>query len=570
MESLNSADAPAAMSPYEALLGAAISVPISHYVCGFLLIIIVYLYRFLEIHVLQDLLSGFRGQPVTLTFNPSSEVYHDVISKCSILHGRYLSTPWLCSPHLQTLFIHYLGNPPLVNYRRQLFITSDGGTVALDWVKNPEVKKPVFQENDEVRQDNKNPIIIIIPGLTSDSDSAYVKHLAFKMAKHGWNVVVTNHRGLGGVSITSDCFYSAGWTEDVRKIIDHIHCKFPEAPLFVVGTSIGANILIKYLGEDGVSVPISGAAAICSPWDPLICDRFMNRRLVQRFYNKALAIGLKDYANVDRLDLDMEFYRHEAVLSRLSNWEGVKKSRSVRDFDDCATRVLGNFETVDTYYRRCASANFVGSVAVPLLCINSLDDPVCTSEAIPWDECRLNSNIVLATTQHGGHLPYFEGLAAKSVWWVRAVEEFFSVLQSSPLSHRKKEMPDSSSNNPFQSSIDHAPYVHILEDGIVTAVGNEVDLGVQGLENADQNKTQDMFSIEGKQTPGLDQTPHLDVEHVGPVKKSLNQISRQNRKSLWLLGYIAIITTWPLVGSALKIFFKKKFQNRLSLSSFRR
>ncbi|XP_075477246.1 embryogenesis-associated protein EMB8-like [Primulina tabacum] len=559
MEMESFADVEAAISPYEALLRAAISVPISHYFWGIFLITIVFLYRFLEIHILQDLLSGFKGQPVTLTFNPLSEVYHDVVSKCRILHGRYLSTPWLCSPHLQTLFIHYLGNPPFVNYRRQLFITSDGGTIALDWVKNPEVKKLAIQENNEVQQDNKNPLIIIIPGLTSDSDSAYVKHLAFKMAKHDWDVVVTNHRGLGGVSITSDCFYSAGWTEDVRKIIDHLHCQFPEAPLFVVGTSIGANILVKYLGEDGVNVPIIGAAAVCSPWDPLICDRFMNRRLIQRFYNKALAIGLKDYANL-----------HEAVLSRLSNWEGVKKSRSVRDFDDCATRVLGNFETVDTYYRRCASANFVGSVAVPLLCISSLDDPVCTSEAIPRDECRLNSNIVLATTQHGGHLPYFEGLTAKSVWWVRAVEEFFSVLQSSPLSRRKKEMPDSSFNSPIRSSIDHAPYVHIVEDGIVTAVGDEVNLGVQRLDNADQNKTQDMFFIEGKQTSGLDHTQPLDTKHVGPVKKSLNQISRQNRKSLWLLGYIAIVTTWPLVGSALAIFFRKKFQNRLSLATFRR
>ncbi|THG12900.1 hypothetical protein TEA_003717 [Camellia sinensis var. sinensis] len=71
----------------------------------------------------------------------------------------------------------------------------------------------------------------------------YIKHFAFKMANCGWNVVVSNHRGLGGISITSDCFYNAGWTEDIRKVIDHLHCKYPEAPLFVVGTSIGANIL---------------------------------------------------------------------------------------------------------------------------------------------------------------------------------------------------------------------------------------------------------------------------------------------------------------------------------------
>nr|GLL23907.1 embryogenesis-associated protein EMB8-like [Ipomoea trifida] len=113
------------------------------------------------------------------------------------------------------------------------------------------------------------------------------------MARHGWRVVVCNHRGLGGVSITSERFYNAGWTEDIRKIIDHLHTQYPEAPLFSVGTSIGANVLVKYLGEDGANTPIAGAAAICSPWDLLICDRFINRRLIQRFYDKALTIGLK-------------------------------------------------------------------------------------------------------------------------------------------------------------------------------------------------------------------------------------------------------------------------------------
>ncbi|KAL0387224.1 UNVERIFIED_CONTAM: hypothetical protein Sradi_2604200 [Sesamum radiatum] len=389
MDCLNPIDSAAAESPYEVLLRAVLLIPVSHYLLGLSLIVVVFLYNFLEIHILQDLFTGLRGQKVVLTFNPSSQLYRDVVSKCRVLHGRYLSTPWLCSPHLQTVFLHFLGNSPVVSYRRQIFITSDGGTLALDWVKNVEVKNLAYQVNDAVEQDDKKPIVIIIPGLTSDSNSAYVKHLAFSMAKRGWNVVVSNHRGLGGVSITSDCFYNAGWTEDVRKVIDHVHSQFPEAPLFLVGTSIGANILVKYLAEDGINAPIVGAAAICSPWDLLICDRFINRKLAQRFYNKALAIGLKDYAHL-----------HEDVLSRLSNWEGVKKGTYEMNEVNCLLNrschvrfgtlmiVQLVFLTVDTYYRRSSSSSFVGSVTTPLLCISSLDDPVCTSEAIPWDECR--------------------------------------------------------------------------------------------------------------------------------------------------------------------------------------
>ncbi|XP_051144999.1 embryogenesis-associated protein EMB8-like [Andrographis paniculata] len=564
-------------SPYEALFRAALSIPLSHYLVGLSLIVAVFLYNFVEMHFLEDFLTGFRGQPVVLTFNPTSQVYRDVVSKCRIFRGRYLSTPWLCSPHLQTIFVQFFGNPPVVNYRRQIFMASDGGTIALDWVKNVEVDKPAPQVNYSFMQDDRNPILIIIPGLTSDSNSSYVKHLAHKMAKHGWNVLVANHRGLGGVSITSDRFYNAGWTEDVRKVIEYLNCQYSAAPIYVVGTSIGANILVKYLAEDGINTPIVGAAAICSPWDLLICDRFMNRRLAQRLYNKALAIGLKDYA-----------HSHEAVLSRLLNLEGVKKCHSVRDFDDCATRVLSNYETVDTYYRNCCSSNFIKGVMVPLLCISSLDDPVCTSEAIPWDECRLNNNVVLATTKHGGHLPFYEGLTAKSVWWVRAVDEFFSALRSSPLSHRKKEIPDSSIN-PAQPPIDHAPYVQISGDGMVAAVNNETsETETQHLGKVDDKtmfedatKSESNILENQERTSDLPQptdepsdvacAPKHDISDItAPVKRSLNQLWRQNRKSTWLLFYIAIVTTWPVVGSALLVFFRKKFRGYFSPSSVRR
>lgn len=40
------------------------------------------------------------------------------------------------------------------------------------------------------------------PDLSNNIVMQYVKHMAFTMAKREWNVVVSNHRGLGGVSIT--------------------------------------------------------------------------------------------------------------------------------------------------------------------------------------------------------------------------------------------------------------------------------------------------------------------------------------------------------------------------------
>ncbi|BFG41076.1 hypothetical protein CerSpe_273500 [Prunus speciosa] len=557
-------------NPYVHLLNDLSLIPISHYFFAFLAFSFAFLYHFLEFHFLQDLFNGFRGSLVSLTYNPSSPIYHGVVSKCRILHARYLATPWLSSPHFQTVFLSLFGRPPAFSYRRELFTLSDGGTVALDWLLSSDVSGGVFSTNNAIPKGDTTPIVLVIPGLTSDSDAAYIKHLAFNTAKKGWNVVVSNHRGLGGISVTSDCFYNAGWTEDLRTVVSNLHDEYPNAPLFLVGLSVGANILVKYLGEDGDKVPVAGAVAICSPWDLLIGDRFIGRRLLQKIYDKALTTGLQGYAQL-----------HQPRFLRLANWEGIKKSRSIRDFDQHATCIVGKFETVDTYYRRCTSANYVGNVSVPLLCISALDDPVCTREAIPWEECRANMNIVLATTKHGGHLAFFEGLTAAGIWWVRATDEFLKILHSSQYMHVQK-MVSFGAQSSLDSSIDQGPYVNIAEDGMVAAVGNEQAKenrteDVLEQEKTHQRKTNEMVSGEqddhmikpepclaeiiqsSEQATRRQDSKPLDV--ITPVRRCLDRLSQESRWSFWLLVYVAIVTSWPLVGSALQIFFRKKLRN---------
>jgi hypothetical protein len=72
----------------ELLLRAAALVPPAHYAAAALVLASAFLYRFLELHLLGDLLRGFRGGRVALAFHPDSQVYHRVASKCRSLHGR--------------------------------------------------------------------------------------------------------------------------------------------------------------------------------------------------------------------------------------------------------------------------------------------------------------------------------------------------------------------------------------------------------------------------------------------------------------------------------------------------
>ncbi|GAB2224030.1 hypothetical protein Drorol1_Dr00004776 [Drosera rotundifolia] len=557
-------------SPYHLLFQALLSIPISHYWIGLATLLIIFLYNLFECHFIWDFITGIRGQSVSLTFDSFSLSSKEIVSNCPSLNKRYLVTPWLASPHLQTLFLTFVDKGPAFNYKRKIFHASDGGTIALDCLFSLDVHGDGFNMNNDMpKNDIKSPIMVVIPGLTSDSASSYIKHLAYNSAKDKWNVVVVNHRGLGGVSVTTDWFYNAGWTEDVREVVRYLRNEYHDIPIFLVGTSIGANVLVKYLGEEGNDTLISGAVAICNPWDLLINDRFISRRVVQKIYDRAIAGGLQGYAQL-----------HQTRMARLANWDGIKKSRRVRDFDNHATCIIAKYETVDTYYRQNTSTNYLRNVSVPLLCINALDDPICTREAIPWDECRLNKNVILATTKHGGHLAFYEGITASRLWWVRAVNEFLHYLPHRRFHFQLKTQVHGLCS-PFKSTMDQGPFVNVAEDGTVAAAGNELarDNGAgkssESPETAHKHASpvteEDQHSQiiteerpnDSNQIPSVVQRKEIG-EHgtdsyavVSHIRRHVDQLSRQTRRSMWLLVYIAVVTTWPLAGSALLFFLRK-------------
>jgi len=64
---------------------------------------------------------------------------------------------------------------------------SDGGQVALDWL-----------EDD---CPDSAPIVIILPGLTGESQAEYIKCLVNSANRIKLRVVVFNNRGLGGISL---------------------------------------------------------------------------------------------------------------------------------------------------------------------------------------------------------------------------------------------------------------------------------------------------------------------------------------------------------------------------------
>lgn len=105
----------------------------------------------------------------------------------------------------------------------------DGGEVALDWLENGCA--------------DDAPIIIILPGLTGESQAEYIKCLVTQANLIGIRCVVFNNRGLGGISLKTPRLYCAANCEDLSEVVNYVHKKYPNVKKGATGISMGGLIL---------------------------------------------------------------------------------------------------------------------------------------------------------------------------------------------------------------------------------------------------------------------------------------------------------------------------------------
>ncbi len=66
-----------------------------------------------------------------------------------------------------------------------------------------------------------------------------------------------------------------------------------------------------------------------------------------------------------------EFKRDRGIVER-----DIWSAGTLLELDDCYTRKIHDFDTVEELYHWSSCINYLDSVTVPLVCINALDDPI--------------------------------------------------------------------------------------------------------------------------------------------------------------------------------------------------
>ncbi len=255
--------------------------------------------------------------------------------------------------------------------------------------------------------------ILALHGLTSSSQAPYMRNVARVALGAGFDVIRLNVRNCGGTEHLAPTLYHSGLTADLRSVVEQL----APAPVFLVGFSMGGNMVLKLAGEWGESHPahVKAVCGISVPIDLASCARQLGRRSNRLYERHFLRDLLRKVAKKQNLMPERFDSLHLGGISTI--WE----------FDDAVTAPSFGFRDAADYYGHASSASFLPAVRVPALVIQAKDDPFIPFEAFDLSTFSTNANLHLVATEFGGHVAF---LARKQprFWAIDQAVRFFRTL----------------------------------------------------------------------------------------------------------------------------------------------
>ena len=304
-------------------------------------------------------------------------------------NNTYTPAWWVPGAHLQTLWGKLVRRPPMVPTRAERWTTADGDTVEIRRLDAP-AGAPA-----------NVPRLLILHGLEGTIRSHYIRGLIHQARRRGWAADVLIFRGCNGELPRAPRFYHSGETTDLDFVVRRLIAGNPGQPLVAVGISLGGNVLLKWLGEQGNDLPASvrAAAAVSVPFD---LER--GSRQIERGFSRLYTVHF------------LRTLRRKA-LAKLAQEPGLfaeaplRAARTLTAFDDAVTAPVHGFAGAQDYYTRSSSLQFLLRIRLPTLLLSAFDDPFLPREIL--DDVAIlaskSSFLDVEFHEHGGHAGFVAG-----------------------------------------------------------------------------------------------------------------------------------------------------------------
>jgi predicted alpha/beta-fold hydrolase len=245
------------------------------------------------------------------------------------------------------------------------------------------------------------PRLLILHGLEGTIRSHYAGGLLQEAQRRGWAADLLIFRSCGAEPNRALRFYHSGETGDLDAVVRRLIADDPARPLLLVGVSLGGNVLLKWLGEQGDRVPaqLRGAAAVSVPFDLARGSRHLDRGF-SRFYQAHFLRSLR------RKAIGKSIRYPRAIRA-----EVVRRAQTLYEFDDLVTAPVHGFRDANDYYTQSSSLHWLACVRVPTLLLSAHDDPFLPGEVLEEVRviARANRSLHLEFVDRGGHVGFITG-----------------------------------------------------------------------------------------------------------------------------------------------------------------
>jgi len=311
--------------------------------------------------------------------------------------------PLLRNPHLMTLAAHFWprrleGLPRAVP---RLFQVEPGSRILgqCHWQSPPE----------------RHPTLALVHGLEGSSDSAYMLGTARLALARGFNVLRLNQRNCGGTEDLTPTLYNSGLSGDCRAVLSELIERDALPEIFFAGYSMGGNLVLKMAAELGTHAPLElrAVSAVAPALDLAACADAIAlppNFLYQWYFLRGLKARLHRKARL--------FPGHYAL-------DGLRRMRTLREFDDAITAPCSGYRDAVDYYFRASAIRAAAQIHVPTLILTAQDDPFVPFASFGAPGVIANRRISLMAPPRGGHCGFISRHAGEERFWAEArVVEF--------------------------------------------------------------------------------------------------------------------------------------------------
>lgn len=252
--------------------------------------------------------------------------------------------------------------------------------------------------------------LLLVHGLEGSSESHYMQGIAAKAYRAGINVIRLNQRTCGGTEELTPTLYNSGLSQDYRAIVQELASLDRLTRIWLVGYSMGGNLILKAAGELGSSeAALAGAIAVCPNIDPTQCAKALEEPRNWLYH----------YHFLTKLKARMK--RKAALFPWRWDLTELDRIHLISQFDDRYTASDGGYASGPDYYDRAGSRHVLDKIAVPTTIVTAQDDPFIPYSMFSLAAIKRNPLIRLTSPHYGGHCGFIQGTQSnEDRFWVES------------------------------------------------------------------------------------------------------------------------------------------------------